>query len=168
MKLPSFPSICAVVFIAFASAAGAQQAVILVRHAELQGAAMAPAKDLQLSEAGEARAKQLSSILKESGVGAIYVTDFVRTSKTAEVLSRELNRQLTVVPKGDPKELVERLRKDHGGETVLMVGHTDTLPGLLKALGHPADIKIEPQDYSNMFVVIPKSEGTPTLLRLRY
>lgn len=168
MKLPSIPSIGATVLIAFASAAGAQQAVILVRHAELQGAAMAPAKELQLSEAGEARARQLSSILKDAGVGAIYVTDFVRTSKTAELLSRELNRELTVVPKGDPRELVERLRKNHGGQTVLMVGHTDTLPGLLKALGHPADIKIEPQDYSNMFVVIPKSEGAPTFLRLRY
>ena len=49
-----------------------------------------------------------------------------------------------------------------------MVGHTDTLPGLLKALGHPVDIKIEPQDYTNMFVVVPKSDGSSTLLRLRY
>jgi Histidine phosphatase superfamily (branch 1) len=70
-----------------------QQAVILVRHAELQGAAMAPAKDLQLSDAGDARAKRLSSMLTDAGVGAIYVTDFVRTSKTAEVLSRALIRK---------------------------------------------------------------------------
>ncbi len=34
----------------------AQQAVVLVRHAELQGAAMADPKHLPLSEAGEARA----------------------------------------------------------------------------------------------------------------
>jgi len=33
------------------------------------------------------------------------------------------------------------------------VGHTDTLPGLIKALGVAADIKIEPQDYGNLFVV---------------
>ena len=42
--------------------------------------------------------------------------------------------------KGDPQELVERLRKNHGGQTVLLVGHSDTLPGQLKALGHTEDI----------------------------
>jgi hypothetical protein len=49
-----------------------------------------------------------------------------------------------------------------------MVGHTDTLPGLLKAFGHPVDMKIEPEDYGNVFVVIPTAGGAPTVLRLRY
>ena len=160
--------IAATVLAAFAVMANAQQAVILVRHAELQGAATAEPKSLPLSEVGEARAKLLASILKDSGVGAVYVTDFVRTNKTAEPLARDLNKELTVLPKGDPRELVERLRKNHGGQTVLLVGHLDTLPALLKALGHPVDIKIEPQEYSNIFVVIPKSDGAPALLRLRY
>jgi len=71
----------------------AQQAVILVRHAELEGAAMAEPKALPLSEAGEARAKRLASMLKDAGIGAIYVTDFVRTNKTAEPLSRELGKE---------------------------------------------------------------------------
>lgn len=168
MKSPLIASISAMVLIAFASMASAQQAVILVRHAELPDAAMAPAKDLPLSEAGEARAMRLSNMLKDAGVGAIYVTDFVRTNKTAQPLSREINRELIVLPKGDPQELVERIRKNHGGQTVLIVGHTDTLPGLLKALGHPVDIKIEPQDYTNLFLVIPKSDGAPTFVRLRY
>ena len=168
MKSPLIASISAMVLIAFASMASAQQAVILVRHAELPDAAMAPAQDLPLSEAGEARAMRLSNMLKDAGVGAIYVTDFVRTNKTAQPLSREINRELIVLPKGDPQELVERIRKNHGGQTVLIVGHTDTLPGLLKALGHPVDIKIEPQDYTNLFLVIPKSDGAPTFVRLRY
>ena len=75
---------------------------------------------------------------------------------------------LTVLPKGDPQQLVERLRKNHGNQTVLLIGHTDTLPDLLKALGHPVEIKIDAQDYSNIFVVIPKRDGAPTLVRLRY
>ena len=168
MKTCLIPLISATVLAAFAAMANAQQAVILVRHAELQDAATAEPKHLPLSEAGEARAKLLASILKDSGVGAIYVTDFVRTNKTAEPLSRELNKELTVLPKSDARELVERLRKNHGAQTVLLVGHLDTLPGLLKTLGHPVDIKIEPQEYSNIFVVIPKSDGAPTFLRLRY
>jgi broad specificity phosphatase PhoE len=154
--------------LAFPAITYGQKAVILVRHAELQGAAMAEPKNLPLSDAGDARAKRLISILKDSDIGAIYVTDFVRTNKTGEPLARELKKDLTIVPKGDPQELIERLRKNNGTDTVLLVGHSDTLPGLLKALGHPADIKIEAQDYSNMFVVIPKKEGAPTFLRLRY
>lgn len=168
MKKFFIPWIAATVFAAFASVANAESIVILVRHAELQSAAMAEPKHVPLSEAGEARAKRLASMLKDSGIGAIYVTDFVRTNKTAEPLAREINKQVTVVPKGDPKELLERIRKNNDGQTVLLVGHSDTLPGLLKALGHPADIKIEPQDYGNIFVVIPKSDGAPTFLRLRY
>jgi broad specificity phosphatase PhoE len=148
--------------------AAAQQEVILVRHAELQGAAMADPKSLPLSADGKARAQRLAAMLKDSGVAAIYVTDFTRTNQTAQPLSHELDRPLTVVPKGDPQQLVERLRKTHAGQVVLVVGHTDTLPGLVKALGHPADIKIDPQDYGNVFIVTPKTEGTPAFLRLRY
>ena len=148
--------------------AAAQQEVILVRHAELQGAAMADPKSLPLSPAGKERAQRLAGMLKDCGIAAIYVTDFARTQQTAQPLSKELDRPLTVVPKGDPQQLVERLRKDHAGQAVLLVGHTDTLPGLIKAFGHSGEVKIEPQDYGNLFVLTPRPEGQPALLRLRY
>ena len=51
---------------------------------------------------------------------------------------------------------------------MLLVGHSDTLPGLIRALGHPQEIKIEPQDYGNLFIVVPKAGGAPTFLRLHY
>jgi hypothetical protein len=85
-------------------------------------------------------------------------------NKTGEPLARELKKDLMIVPNGDPQEFVERLRKNNGSDTVLLIGHTDTLPGLIKALGHPADVKIEAQDYSNIFLVIPNKQGAPTLL----
>src|SRR5437588_11999688 len=66
-------AIAAFIVTASAAAAYAQQAVILVRHAEFEGAAMAEPKVLPLSESGEARAKRLASMLKDAGIGAIYV-----------------------------------------------------------------------------------------------
>jgi len=168
MKSRSMRSMLAAALALAAAAAGAQQAVILVRHAELQGAAMAEPRQLPLSEAGEARAGRLAEMLKDAGVAAIYVTDFARTQQTAQPLARALGLNPVVLPKGDPRELVDRLRSGHGAQTVLLVGHTDTLPGLLTALGHPAEIRIEPQDYGNLFVVVPKPEGAPAFLRLRY
>jgi broad specificity phosphatase PhoE len=151
-----------------AGAAAAQQEVILVRHAELQSAAMAAPKFVHLSEDGKARAGRLASLLRDSGVAAIYVTDFERTQETAAPLAHELARPVTIVPKGDPRELVQRLRMAHAGQTVLIVGHTDTLPGLIKALGHPAEIRIDAQDYGNVFIVTPRAQGAAGFLRLRY
>ena len=168
MRHLSASLICATILATLSAITCAQQAVILVRHAELQGAPMAEPKHLPLSEAGEARAKRLATMLKDSDIGAIYVTDFVRTNKTGEPLAQALNKELTTLPKGDPQQLVDRVRKNHGSETVLLVSHSDTLPGLLKAFGLPVEIQIAPEDYSNIFVVIPKPQGAPTLLRMRY
>jgi len=148
--------------------ASAQQAVILVRHAELQGAAMANPKSVPLSAEGKARAQRLAGMLKDSGVAAIYVTDFVRTNQTAQPLAKELGETLTVVPKGAPQDMAASLRKNHAGQVVVLVGHTDTLPGLIKALGVSSEVKIEAQDYGNIFIVTPKAEGAPGFVRLRY
>jgi len=158
MERPFLPLIAAATF--FAGAAHAQSAIILVRHAELQAAAMAGPRQVPLSQAGSARAERLAPLLKDAHI--------TRTQKTAEPLSHELKEKPTVVPKGDPRELVARLRKEHAGQNVLLVGHTDTLPGLLKALGHPADVKIDSDDYGNVFVVVPKGDAAPVFMRLRY
>lgn len=160
--------VVAIVLAALAPAAGAQSAVILVRHAELQSAAMAGPKQVPLSQAGSARAVRLAGLLKDAGIDAIYVTDFARTQKTAEPLSRELKERPTVLPKGDPQELVARLRKEHADQKVLLVGHTDTLPAIIKALGYPAEVKIDSEDYGNVFVVVPKGDSAPIFMRLRY
>jgi broad specificity phosphatase PhoE len=168
MKRPLLPALAAAVLATLPAAASAQQLIILVRHAELQAAAMAGPKQVALSQAGATRAERLAGMLKDAGIDAIYVTDFVRTQKTAEPLAHELKEQPTVLPKGDPRELVARLRKEHANQKVLLVGHTDTLPGLLKALGHPANVKIDSADYGNVFVVIPKGDAPPVFARLRY
>lgn len=150
------------------AAALAQQEVILVRHAELQAGAMAAPKNVPLSPAGKERAQRLAAVLKDAGVAAIYVTDFTRTNDTAQPLSQELDRPLTVVSKGEQQDLAGRLRKNHGSQVVLVVGHTDTLPELIKSLGYPGSVKIEAQDYGNIFIVTPRGDTAPAFLRLRY
>jgi hypothetical protein len=35
-------------------------------------------------------------------------------------------------------------------------------------LGHTAEIKIPETEYDNLFVLFPKIEGPPTVLRLRF
>ena len=168
MKTRLLASFLAPLLAGWVGLAGAQQAVILVRHAELAGAAMAAPKNLMLSPEGVARAERLAAVLKDAGVAAIYVTDFARTQDTAAPLAQALGQAPVVVPKGDPQELVQRLRGQHAAQTVLLVGHTDTLPGLLRALGHPEDLKVEPQDFGSIFVVAPREGGRAAFVRLRY
>jgi hypothetical protein len=54
----------------------------------------------------------------------------------------------------------------------LVVSHSMILPRLLKALEYPLDAKIaedgQIREYDNIFVIIPKGNGSPLVLRLRY
>ncbi len=151
----------------------AQQAIFLVRHGET----VAPkGTDLRpLSEPGQRRAVLLATLLKDAGINAIFTSDLERTVKTAEPLATSLRvepkalAQLNVRFKpNDIDGFVNLLRSEHGRDIVLVVGHSNSVPALLKALGHPAEIKIPETDFGNLFVLIPKSEGPPILLRLRY
>jgi len=49
-----------------------------------------------------------------------------------------------------------------------VVGHSNSVPALLKGLGYSAEIKIPETEFDNLFVLIPANDGPPKLLRLRY
>jgi broad specificity phosphatase PhoE len=151
-----------------ACAVHAQQSVILVRHAELGDAAGIDAKAVPLSSEGQARAERLAKMLERSGVKAAYATDFQRTRATAEPAAKLLKHEVLVVSQDDPREFVERLRKEHANDVVLVVGHSDTVPGIIKALGVREDARFDKQDFGNLFIVTPRPGSDATLVRLRY
>ncbi len=147
----------------------AQRAIVLVRHAEKAVSAERP-NDPPLTSDGEERAQRLAKLLADFDVTAIFVTKYERTRATAAPLA--VARGLT--PKGKdeliaPKDLVKRLRKDHAKDVVLVVGHSNTLPEILRELGFAGPIAIGESDYDNVFIVIPKPKGgSPAFLRTRY
>lgn len=49
-----------------------------------------------------------------------------------------------------------------------MVGHGDTVPVILRALGVEEKIEIADGEYDNLFVVVPKAGGPPLFFRLRF
>lgn len=146
------------------SVAEAQQVIFLVRHAEQS----VETDDPELTEAGKQRAKRLASVLKDAGVNVIYTTERKRAVQTAEPTEQLLNIASRRLALRDLDGLVAQLRNQNVQDRILVVSHHLALPRLLKALGHPSEFTIELHEYDNLFVLIPKSEGNPMVLRLRY
>jgi broad specificity phosphatase PhoE len=128
-----------------------------------------------LTESGQRRATLLASVLKDAGIDAIFTSSLQRAVKTAEPLAtasgidpKPLLQLTTKFDKSDMDNFVQLLRSQQRENIVLFVGHSNTVPALIKALGHTAEIKIPETEYDNLFVLFPRSEGAPTFLRLRY
>jgi broad specificity phosphatase PhoE len=141
-----------------------QQAIFLVRHAEQSPDVEDPA----LTEVGDRRAQALAQVLKDAGINVIYTTERRRSIQTAEPISKSLNIESKRLLLRNLDGLIARLRTQHLNDRVLVVSHSLTLPRLLKALGYPVDITIAEKEYDNLFVIVPKRDGSPLILRLRY
>ena len=144
-----------------AVAANAAPTIFVVRHAEKAGNS---GKDPDLSPEGQKRANALADILKDSEITSVFVTEFKRTQETAAPTAKAAHVSPTVVPANDIGELVGKLRELNGN--ALVVGHGNTIPDLLKALGVATPVSIPEDDYNEIFVVLTGS--TPQLLRLHY
>ena len=148
------------------SQATAQKAVVLVRHAEK----VDESKDAPLSKAGLERAERLAQKLRSLGLTAIFVSEFQRTQQTAAPTAQFLHLQPQVIAAAQRSFLVQRLRSLPAQAIALVVGHSDTLPLLIKDLGVASPPSIGREDYDYLFVVLPSAAGQPpsaTLLPLR-
>ena len=149
---------------AFVQLADAQQAIFVVRHAEqsLEG------EDPPLTEAGRRRATALATLLKDAGITVIYETGIRRTMETAKPLADTLNVEIKTYPRADIAGFVGKLRSQHAQDRVLIVTQSLRISRWLKDMGHSAEITIAPTEYDNLFVIIPKGDAGPLVLRLRY
>ena len=135
--------------------------VFIVRHAEK---ASTGGNDPDLSLQGQKRADALAHILKDSQITSVFVTEFKRTQETAAPTARAAHVSPIVAPANDIGALVEKLHALNGN--ALVVGHGNTIPDLLKALGIATPVSIPEDDYTEIFAVLVGD--APQLLRLHY
>ena len=156
------------IVVSLAATAAAQQTVFVVRHAEradtAAGAAPTMAADPELSDAGRARAESLAAALEDAEVVAIFATEFKRTQATAAPLAKALGLQVTTISSKEPAKLIEAVKT--AGGSVLVVGHSNTVPAIVKDLGVAAPITVGDAEYDNLFVVT--IGAAPSVLRLHY
>jgi broad specificity phosphatase PhoE len=142
--------------------------IILVRHAEK---ACTLADDPPLSQAGEKRAEDLAVVLDGAKVKHIITTDFRRTNETAKPLAQTLGLHPVMIKLKDKDvnshigQVVDAIHALDSG-TVLVVGHTTTIPAIIARLGGPKIGEILESEYSNLFVLVGDSE--PRLVRSLY
>jgi broad specificity phosphatase PhoE len=133
-----------------AFAAESPVTVILVRHAERASTSMA--SDVGISEAGRCRAELLAGMLTDAGVTAIYTSEVARTKETAAPLAKKLGIAPQVVAAKETESLVSKLRAANG-QTVLVVGHSNTVPEIAKLLGAKDVAPIADAEYDRMLIV---------------
>jgi broad specificity phosphatase PhoE len=149
--------------------------VILVRHAER---AAEPREDPGLTSQGEARALALIEAVGKSGIAAIYSTQYLRTRATAEPLARALGLEVRRVDAGGnpmgssggthAEQVAERIRRENTGNVVLVVGHSNTVPAIIEALGAGQVGTIQDNEYDNLFIVFLRPDGSARLVRAKY
>jgi broad specificity phosphatase PhoE len=144
----------------FVSTAAAQSTIFIVRHAEKEESS---GKDPDLSKAGRSRAEALAKRLKDKNIVAIYATEFKRTEQTAAPLAQALGIKVTIRP-AFATDFAQKLKMTGGN--ALVVGHSNTIPDLIKELGIVDLPDIKENDYDNLFVITLGQ--TPRMTRLHY
>lgn len=150
--------------------------VYLVRHAEK---AATPPDNPPLTEAGQARAQELARVLSQAKIQTIITSQFARTQQTAQPLADRLGVAVTTVRVGmdtmnpravSPSSIKEAVDKIHAraGSAALVVGHSNTVPEVIKMLGGDLVPVIDEKEYDDLFIVTVYASGKAKVARLKY
>lgn len=144
--------------------------VILVRHAER---ASAPAGDPVLTEAGAQRALDLRDALRGARVTSIITTHLQRTQLTAKPLSDASGLPFIIVRAGNPTaahvdSVAAAVKRRPAGDVVLVVGHSNTIPAIVGALGGPKLPELCDGQYSMLYVIEFPTAGPARFIESRY
>jgi len=130
--------------------------IYIVRHAEKEvipeSAPEAERKDPPLSQAGQLRALGLAEDLPVRDIKAVYVTDTKRCRDTASAVLALNGVKPVIYPARDVSGLADRIRRRRG-QSVLVVGHSNTIPPLLAELGVEEMVLIPEDQYGDLWVV---------------
>jgi broad specificity phosphatase PhoE len=146
--------------------ANAPTTVILVRHAEKASAD----EDPPLSTAGAERARELARVLTGVKVDVIYTTQYRRTNETAAPTAAMLGLTPVVRKTGESyaADLARHLTTNHAGQTVLVVGHSNSTINVMKALGVTGLPTMPESEYDNLFIVTLVDGAKPVVVPLRF
>ena len=144
--------------------------VVLIRHADR---AVSTDRNPGLSPAGHQRAGELVRVLDHldvvAGPDVIFATQYRRTQETAEPLAKALQLPVQIVEADDIIGLAERILAEHKGKVVLVIGHSNSIPQLIREFhGSKKLAPIEKDEYDNLYVLSIPWFGKVKTLQLKY
>ncbi|HEU4852330.1 MAG TPA: phosphoglycerate mutase family protein [Telluria sp.] len=134
--------------------------IYLVRHGEKSTVG----KDPDLTPQGQARAQNIATILHKAGIANIFSSTTNRTRQTAQPLATRSALPVQTYDPSVPKALVEKVKALDGA--VLVVGHSNTLPELVRLFGGAPGADIADNEYDRLYQLIPGSNGAVTTVLL--
>ncbi len=144
------------------------QTVVIVRHGEK----VSPNGDPDLSPAGQARAQALAASLAGAKVALVLATPLKRTQQTGQPTAGAAG--LRIVPialdggaVAHAQRVAEAAREAPADATVLIVGHSNTVTDIARALGDPAPEVLTDCEYDHM-TVIQLGGAAPKAIHARY
>lgn len=160
-RLPAFVSlILAVAMLAPAFALAAPAIVFLTRHAEKA----TEGNDPNLTAQGQARARNLARLLAKAGITAVFSTPTSRTRQTAQPLAVQSGVEAQLYDPAKPGTLVDKAKAAIGA--AMIVGHSNTVPGLVSLFGGAPGAPIGDNEYDRLYQLILHADGSVTTVLL--
>tara|TARA_B100001750_G_scaffold241884_1_gene254248 strand:+ start:1188 stop:1757 length:570 start_codon:yes stop_codon:yes gene_type:complete len=135
------------------------ESVYLFRHAEKQ--IIKGEKDPELTIDGFKRSNALAEALKDVQNGVVYSSEFKRTQQTVNPLASVWNTNVNIHTAHDPEGQIKRALS-HCVKTVIISGHSNTIPNLIRLFGITDEITISDDQYGDLFQ-IEWQDGKPIL-----
>ena len=104
-------------------------------------------------------------MLAGAGITAIFTSELRRTNDTAKPLAILLSITPVVIA-NDFTTAANQIKA--AGKRVLVVGHSDTVPEIIKALGGPANVVINANEFDRLFALQVPAHRAESLLSMRY
>ncbi|MBS7333505.1 MAG: histidine phosphatase family protein [Weeksellaceae bacterium] len=138
---------------------------ILVRHAEKAD----HTPNTELSENGKKRAQALARLLSNVKIDAIYTTPLKRTQQTAQMVAEENNLKINSYDVDATFSLLtDHLTNKYKGKTILLVGHSNTLPVNIERLTQH-NIEIPETEFDNVYIIqVNGNDHSVNMLQLKY
>ena len=135
--------------------------LILLRHADIDDV-----PDPELNARGRERAEALAKLLADAGVESIFVSPALRTQQTAAPLAAKLNLVAQIV--STSQQTVTKALSLEAGGVVVVIGHSNTVPEMLHALGGSMSATVVLQGHEDLFVATILAPNSVSIVHLKY
>lgn len=158
MKKSNF-ALLTILLLAIVSMAVNAQDIFILRHAEKQSDKN---DDPSLTQQGHERARWLARFFSDKQIEQIFSTDYKRTRLTALPTANSYQLDIQIYDPNKPEALVKRVLKSN--LNTLIIGHSNTVPQLVKLFNGEASDDIDHEEYDRLYWLTVKEGVVNTQL----